>query len=78
MLVLSRKPGQSIQIGSDVTLHIVAVRGSAVRVAIQAPLSVAIRRGELRSIAKPVSATPLQRTEAGSVTGLKLPVSKDL
>jgi len=47
MLVLSRKVGQSILVGNDLVLQIVKVQGGRVKVAIQAPESVRIRRGEL-------------------------------
>lgn len=47
MLVLSRKPGESIRLGDDITLHITAVKGSRVRIAIEAPKEVPIARTEL-------------------------------
>jgi carbon storage regulator len=47
MLVLSRKQGQKIHLGTDVTLTVVAVRGNQVRLSIEAPEQVSIRRGEL-------------------------------
>ncbi len=47
MLVLSRKAGESIEIGTDITVRIVAVKGRTVKVAIDAPPQVQILRGEL-------------------------------
>ena len=47
MLILSRKSGESIVIGSDINVRIVAVKGKAVKVAIDAPRHVQILRGEL-------------------------------
>ncbi len=47
MLVLSRKVGESIQIGSDVTLTITRLSGGRVQIGITAPREVAIRRSEL-------------------------------
>jgi len=47
MLVLSRKLNQSIQIGSDVTISIISVKGNTVRLGITAPDSVRVLRGEL-------------------------------
>lgn len=47
MLVLSRRPGESIVIGDDVTISILEVRGDIVRVGISAPRSVAVHRAEL-------------------------------
>jgi carbon storage regulator len=46
MLVLSRKAGQSIRIGDDITVHIVKT-GDKVRIGIEAPRSVNVVRTEL-------------------------------
>ncbi len=43
-LVLTRRPGEAIQIGPDITVHIVSVEGSKVRVAVHAPKDVAVIR----------------------------------
>ncbi len=51
MLVLSRKSGQRIVIGDDVVVTILKVRGNQVRIGIEAPESVAIRRDELAELA---------------------------
>ena len=47
MLVLSRKLREKIQIGEDVTITILRVKGNSVRVGIEAPRSVKVVRGEL-------------------------------
>lgn len=47
MLVLTRKPQQSIRIGNDITVNIVRVRGNAVQIGIEAPQDVNILRSEL-------------------------------
>ena len=47
MLVLSRRAGESIVVGDDVTISILEVRGDVVRVGIDAPRSVAVHRAEL-------------------------------
>ena len=47
MLVLSRRAGESVVIGDDVTISILEVRGDVVRVGISAPRSVAVHRAEL-------------------------------
>jgi carbon storage regulator len=43
-LVLTRRPGEAIQIGPDITVHIVSVEGQKVRVAIHAPKEVQVVR----------------------------------
>ena len=47
MLVLSRKIGESIVIGGGVTVTVLAVNGQQVRLGIEAPRAVSIRRAEL-------------------------------
>jgi len=47
MLVLSRRTGESVVIGDDVTITVLEVRGDVVRIGIDAPRSVAVHRAEL-------------------------------
>lgn len=47
MLVLSRRLGESIVIGDDVVVTVLEVRGDVVRVGVEAPRSVQVRRQEL-------------------------------
>ena len=47
MLVLSRTTDESIMIGDDVQITIVAVRGDKVRVGIEAPRSISVHRKEV-------------------------------
>ena len=47
MLILSRRPGESVVLGDDVTITILEVRGDVVRVGIDAPRSLAVHRAEL-------------------------------
>lgn len=47
MLVLTRKAKQQIQIGPNVTITILQIKGQAVRVGIEAPKDVTVLRSEL-------------------------------
>ena len=47
MLVLTRRVQESIAIGDDIVITVSEIRGDSVRIAIQAPRSVRIFRGEL-------------------------------
>ena len=49
MLVLTRKPRQTIVIGDEVIINVVEVQGDNVRLAIDAPRHVKIYRGEIYS-----------------------------
>jgi carbon storage regulator len=47
MLVLSRRTGESVVIGEDVTISVLEVRGDVVRIGIDAPRSLVVHRAEL-------------------------------
>lgn len=47
MLVLSRKPDQTIMIGSDISITVMSVKNNRVKIGIQAPSDVRILRQEL-------------------------------
>ncbi|HEX2175968.1 MAG TPA: carbon storage regulator CsrA [Nocardioidaceae bacterium] len=47
MLVLSRRVGESIVIGDNITVTVLDVRGDVVRVGVDAPRQVAVHREEL-------------------------------
>lgn len=47
MLVLSRKPNDTIQIADNIEIRILEIKGDTVRIGIEAPKSVDIVRGEL-------------------------------
>ena len=47
MLVLSRKPNQSIMIGDDIEISVLAIMGEKVRLGIEAPRSVPVFRREI-------------------------------
>ena len=47
MLILQRRAGESIRIGDDIEITIVATEGGRVRLAISAPTDVPILRSEL-------------------------------
>ena len=49
MLVLSRKLGESINIGDSITLTVIEVKGSRVRLGISAPAEVPVHREEVQS-----------------------------
>ncbi len=59
MLVLSRKKGETVCVGEDITITVVKIKGNRVSVGIEAPDQVRIRRSELSRLpemAKPVEA----------------------
>lgn len=47
MLILSRKVGEAIMIGDNVTIIVVGLKGEQIRLGIDAPKSVPVHRGEV-------------------------------
>jgi carbon storage regulator len=47
MLILTRRSHESIRIGDDVIVTILAINGNQVRIGIEAPKSVAVHREEI-------------------------------
>lgn len=47
MLVLSRKPGEAIHIGSNIVMRVIEIRGNKVRIGFDAPDDVKIVRSEI-------------------------------
>jgi carbon storage regulator len=48
MLILTRKAGETVSVGDNVTLTVLAIKGGQVRLGIDAPRDVAVHRGEIR------------------------------
>ncbi len=47
MLILTRKTGEALRIGDDVTLTILGIKGNTIRIGISAPDEVSIHREEV-------------------------------
>ncbi len=52
MLILTRRSGESINIGDDIIISIVEVKGKSVRVGVEAPSSMSIHREEVYAMIK--------------------------
>ena len=65
MLVLSRKTGERIHIGENITIEIRRVAGNRVTLALEAPRTVRILRGELEQAAREFRETPSCDEPAG-------------
>ncbi|HEY2893391.1 MAG TPA: carbon storage regulator [Pirellulales bacterium] len=61
MLVLSRKPGQKLQIGDNVTITVLEVHGRVIRLGIEAPNEVRVLRAELQNWKDQPKAAPRGR-----------------
>lgn len=68
MLVLSRKPNQSIVISSDIIVTVIEIRGDQVRLGIRAPRNITVHRDEVAAEIKAAN-----REASGSVVTSDLP-----
>ena len=47
MLILTRRVGESLMIGDEVTVTVLSIRGNQVRIGVNAPKEVAVHREEV-------------------------------
>lgn len=52
MLIVTRRPGERIMLGSDITVEVMEIAGNNVRIGIDAPRSVPVYREELWATVK--------------------------
>ena len=63
MLILSRRVGESVVIGEDISITVLRVKGKQVRLGVNAPKSVAVQREEVSERNKPKVAVAAQLSE---------------
>ena len=47
MLILTRRVGESVKVGQDITVTVLGVKGNQVRLGVDAPKNVAVHREEI-------------------------------
>ena len=63
MLILTRRVGETLMIGDDVTVTVLGVKGNQVRIGVNAPRDVAVHREEIYERIRH------EKTQAGDSTG---------
>ena len=63
MLILTRRVGERLMIGDDISVTVLAVKGNQVRVGVHAPSSVSVHREEI------YARIQAERNEPGVVNG---------
>ncbi len=69
MLILTRRVGETVMIGEDITVTVLGVKGNQVRVGVNAPRTVAVHREEIFERIKREEAGDAPEGEGGDATG---------
>lgn len=48
MLILTRRPGESISVGDDITVTVLSINGNQARIGIDAPRNIEIERDDIK------------------------------
>ena len=68
MLILTRRVGETVMIGENVTVTVLGVKGNQVRIGVNAPKEVAVHREEIFDRIKREEQDPPARPATGSGT----------
>lgn len=70
MLILTRRVGETLMIGDEVTVTVLGVKGNQVRIGVNAPRDVAVHREEIyERIKREQAEQAAQQGEAGPEAG---------
>jgi carbon storage regulator len=72
MLIITRRAGEKIMLGDEITVHVMEIVGNSVRVGIQAPRSVPVYREEIWNAVRDEN-----RAAADAPAELPVPTEKD-
>ena len=75
MLVLTRRPHQSIHIGDDIVVTVLEVKGDQIRIGINAPRNVQVHREEVLQALTQANRSAVLPTGTGEVPVQSLPMA---
>lgn len=73
MLILTRRVGETVVIGNDVTVTVLGVKGNQVRLGVNAPREVAVHREEIFERIKREQTDDLTQQPRAQVNGVAHP-----
>src|SRR5215469_12932619 len=65
MLILTRRPGESVKIGDDITVTVLGIKGNQLRLGFSAPAHVAVHREEVYQRIQAEKLTNISQVRSG-------------
>ena len=66
MLILTRRPGESVMIGDDITITVLAIRGNQLRLGFTAPRNISVHREEVYQRVQTEKITNISQARGGN------------